>query len=183
MFIWAYRCLADWVGPNSNIPWRWSLKNFFLRKLNIKIGNGVAIDSGFECLYQGGLVVNDFSVIGKNVKIYNFSPIFIGKYCMFGGEIIISNGGHDKNTFEPFSGLIEIGNGCWIGTGAKIVGANISIGNNAIVGAGALVNKDVPAGAIVVGVPARIIGYRNLPSKVWHLGSTWFSPHTFDAVN
>lgn len=37
----------------------------------------------------------------------------------------------------------------------------VTIGNNAIVGAGAIVTKDVPANAIVAGVPAKIIKYRN----------------------
>ncbi len=54
---------------------------------------------------------------------------------------------------------ITIGNDVWIGYGAKIL-EGIEVGNGAIIAAGALVNRNVPAYAIVGGVPARIIGYR-----------------------
>lgn len=179
-----YKFMAEFATPEAHIPWRWELKNHVLRKLGLQIGQCVAIDNGFEWLARaGGLILHDYAVIGKNVRIYNFSDVIIGRFCMFAGDILIANGGHDKDSFEPFSGPIKIGNGCWIGTGAKIVGADLTIGDNAIIGAGALVNKDVPPCAIVAGVPAKIIGYRTLPDKVWHLGNTWFSPYTFKAVD
>ena len=53
---------------------------------------------------------------------------------------------------------IVIGNGAWIGTNAVILGPCI-IGDHAVVAAGAVVTKDVPAYAIVAGVPAKIIKY------------------------
>lgn len=178
-----YKFMAELATPEAHIPWRWELKNRFLRKLGVQIGQGVAIDNGFEWLAGGELILRDHAVIGKNVRIYNFSDVIIGRFCMFAGEVLIANGGHNKDSFEPFSGPIKIGDGCWIGTGAKIVGVNLNIGDNAIIGAGALVNKDVPPCAIVAGVPAKIIGYRTLPDRVWHLGNTWFSPYTFEVVN
>lgn len=52
-----------------------------------------------------------------------------------------------------------IGNDCWIGEGVKII-AGTKIGDGAIVFAGAIVTKDVPAYAIVGGVPAKIVKYR-----------------------
>ncbi len=57
------------------------------------------------------------------------------------------------------AGDIVIGNDVWIGYGA-IVLENVSIGDGAIVAAGAVVRDDVPANAIVAGVPARIVGMR-----------------------
>lgn len=148
----------------------------------IEVGQGAAVDTGFEWLTCSKLTIEDHAAIGKNVKIYNFSEIVIGKFCMFAGDIIIANGGHDKDTFVPFSGPLRIGRGCWIGAGARIVGANLTIGDHAIVGAGAVVLDDVPEGAIVAGVPAKVIGYRKVPEKVWHLGNTWFSSKTFELL-
>jgi acetyltransferase-like isoleucine patch superfamily enzyme len=177
------RVLSEWITPNAHIPWRWELKNKLMRKVGVTLGQGVAIDNGFEWLIEGGrVIVEECAVIGRNVHLYNFSDIRIGKFSMLAGEILIANGGHDKDSFVPFSGPITIGHGVWIGTGVKIVGANVSIGNNAIIGAGTLVINDVPPCAIVAGVPAKVIGYRNLPEKVWHLGNTWFSPHTFEQI-
>jgi len=179
----AYRIIAEWLTPSSHVPWRWEFKNKFIRKLGVTLGRRVVIDNGFECLMGGGqLIIEDWAAIGTNVHFYNFSDIRIGKFSMLAGEVLIANGGHDKDSFVPFSGPITIGHGVWIGTGAKIVGANVSIGNNAIIGAGALVIRDVPPCAIVAGVPAKVIGYRNLPEKVWHVGNTWFSPHTFELI-
>ena len=54
-------------------------------------------------------------------------------------------------------GCIEIMDNVFIGSGAIILG-NVRIGPNAIVAAGAMVNKDVPEGAIVGGCPAKVIG-------------------------
>ncbi|HQU08083.1 MAG TPA: acyltransferase [Candidatus Paceibacterota bacterium] len=162
--------LAELLTPEVHSPLRWLLKSRLLRFLGVKIGNNVAVDRGFEWLHSGKLTLHDHAVIGRNVKIYNFSEVSIGRFSMFASEILIANGGHDKDNFKPFSGPLAIGNGCWIGAGVRIIGA------------GSLVISDVPAGAIVAGVPAKVIGYRNLPEKVWHLGDTWFSPHTFESV-
>jgi len=73
---------------------------------------------------------------------------------------------------------LKIGKGAWIGNGARIIGG-VTIGNNAIVAAGSVVIRDVPESAIVAGVPAKVIGMRELPNKVWHLGGTYFDPLTF----
>lgn len=54
---------------------------------------------------------------------------------------------------------VIIGNNVWIGAKATIL-LGITIGDNAIIGANSLVNKDVPEGAIVGGVPAKVIRMR-----------------------
>ena len=57
-------------------------------------------------------------------------------------------------------GPIIIGNEAWIGTAAIIL-CGVTIGEGAVVAAGAVVTRDVPAGAIVAGNPARLVKYRN----------------------
>lgn len=53
-----------------------------------------------------------------------------------------------------------IGNNVRIGAGAKVIG-NVHVGNNVIIGANAVVVKDIPDNAVVVGIPAKVIKYRN----------------------
>ena len=57
------------------------------------------------------------------------------------------------------AGNVNIGEGSWIGAGA-VIKQGIQIGNNVIVGAGAVVIRDVPDNAVVAGVPAKIIKYK-----------------------
>lgn len=146
----------------------------------IDIGKNVAIGQGFSCLagQEEFIRIDDYAAIGTGARVWNFNEISIGKFCMFAADVTLVNGGHDKNSLEPYSGSLVIGNGCWIGNGARIVGPLV-IGDNAIVGAGSLVIRDVPPGSIVAGVPAKVIGKRELQEKVWHLGGEYFSPFTF----
>ncbi|RAW09975.1 antibiotic acetyltransferase [Paenibacillus taichungensis] len=60
---------------------------------------------------------------------------------------------------------IEIGNDVWIGAGVLIL-PSVKIGNGVIVGGGAVVTKDIPDYAVVVGVPAKIIKYRFSESEI-----------------
>ncbi len=82
-------------------------------------------------------------------------------YCMFlTGRHEFENGQlkQPRARQVPDSGYdIHIGKGCWIASGAIILGG-VTIGDNCLVAAGAVVSKDVPPGAIVGGVPAKIIG-------------------------
>lgn len=74
----------------------------------------------------------------------------------------------DDNKYEGRSGPITIGDNVFIGANSTIL-YDVHIGNNVIVGAGSLVNKNIPDGVIVAGVPARIIGnfkdYKNKLKK------------------
>jgi acetyltransferase-like isoleucine patch superfamily enzyme len=148
------------------------------------IGRKVAIGREFDYLdgLESLIHVADHVAIGHSARFWNFNHIYIGRFCMFAAGVTLTNGGHDVRNLEPFSGELVIGNGCWIGNGAQIIGP-LTIGDNAIVAAGAVVVDDVPAGAIVAGVPARIIRQRELADRQWHLGGEYFSPVTFELLD
>lgn len=64
-------------------------------------------------------------------------------------------------------GYPTIGNRCFIGAGAKIIG-NIIIGDDVVIGANAVVTKDIPSGSVVGGVPAKIISNNGSEmTKLW----------------
>lgn len=81
-----------------------------------------------------------------------------------GDDIIMSNKvqliAHDFSTMHNTGyvrfGKIKIGNRVFIGANSTIL-MNVSIGDDAIIGAGSVVNKDIPAGMVAAGVPARVI--------------------------
>lgn len=170
---------ANLLTPRRNSRRGWDRKNYVLRRAGISIGKNVAIDRGFDYLPNNAtnIQIADHAVIGINAKFWNYDEITIGKFCMFAADVTLVNGGHQTSDLSPFSGPLIVGNGCFLGNGARLIGP-INVGDNAIVGAGSLVLKDVPPGAVVAGSPARIIRFRELESRQWHLGNTYFCPHS-----
>jgi len=108
-------------------------------KYGIQISHRTRIGKGFLISHFGSIVVNGAVIIGSNCNISH--DVTLG----------VANRGTKK-------GNPTIGDGVYIGPGAKIFG-NIKIGNNVAIGANCVVTKDVPDNAVVVGIPAKIISY------------------------
>jgi len=118
---------------------------------NCNIGQNVFIDDG--------AVIGDDVKIQNNVSVYNGVSVaggaFLGPSCVF-TNVKNPRSRHPKNK-EEFS-KISVGEGATVGANATIVCGN-DIGRHAFVGAGAVVTKDVPDYAVVVGNPARHAGW------------------------
>lgn len=162
---------------------KWEKRNMVFRSMGLKIGKNIRIGPYFQTIngLESNISIGDYTDIGYFNKFYSFNKIIIGKFNMFAANIEITNGGHNVNTFEPYSTPTVIGNGCWIGHGVRII-KGVTIGNNVIIGGGSVVVDNIPDNAIVVGVPAKVIKYRELPDKVWHLGNDYFCPKTFELI-
>jgi serine O-acetyltransferase len=94
--------------------------------------------------------------VGRRLRIDHFGGIVVSGDAVLGDDVILRHGVTIglKNTNER--GAPVIGNRVDIGAGAKILGP-IRIGDGAVIGANAVVVHDVPAGAVAVGIPARIL--------------------------
>lgn len=94
--------------------------------------------------------------VGSRLKFEHFGGIIVSGDAVIGDDVIIRNGVTIglKRTNEP--GAPVIGNRVDIGAGAKLLG-RIRVGDGAVIGANAVVLRDVPAGALAVGIPARIV--------------------------
>jgi acetyltransferase-like isoleucine patch superfamily enzyme len=111
----------------------------------------------------GSLSIGEGTWIGHEVIIVGGdAPISIGANCDFAPRVSIVTGSHRINSHGPrvagdgYSLPISIGNGCWIGAGAIILGGT-TIGERSIVAAGAVVKGNFPGGSLIGGVPARVI--------------------------
>jgi chloramphenicol O-acetyltransferase type B len=118
--------------------------------------------------------------------------VIIGKFCSIADDVLIVGDNHSYRKISNFpltwwsenvKGIslkeptlsknrkespIVIGNDLWIGAGAIIL-PEVKIDDGAIIGAGAVVSHDVPAYAVVAGVPARILRYQFNPHQIAQL--------------
>jgi acetyltransferase-like isoleucine patch superfamily enzyme len=132
----------------------------------VRIGDGSVVDRG-TTIKSGPAAV----VVGSRTYLgpYGFllagaSPLTIGNGCAFGPFVSIIAENHDVVTgplieMHTTSKGITIGDNVWIGTRAVVLDG-VTIGDDVVVAAGAVVTKDLPAGSIVGGVPARDLKVR-----------------------
>lgn len=99
----------------------------------VVIGRGAQFGPGLVILHSHGIVINTTVVAGKGLVLEHGVTI-----------------GAEKNLCP------KLGDNVFIGAGAKIIGA-VTIGSDVKIGANAVVTKDVPDGATVVGIPAKVI--------------------------
>jgi serine O-acetyltransferase len=104
-----------------------------------------------------GVTIGVAAKIGRRLIIEHSGAIVVHGGAQIGDDCIIRQGVTigNRHLNDPLAAPI-IGNRVNIGAGAKILGA-VRIGDDAEIGANAVVIKDVPAGAVAVGVPARIL--------------------------
>lgn len=119
---------------------------------------------GRNCNIGQNVVVSPQVVLGDNVKVQNNVSVYTGVTC--GDDVFLGPSCVFTNVVNPRSAVsrkdqylkTHVGRGASIGANATIVCGH-TIGEYAMIGAGAVVTKDIPPYALVVGNPSRLIGW------------------------
>lgn len=120
-----------------------------------------------KCVSDDAAVsLGEYTFIGVGTEFDVLQRVTIGSHALIAPGCFIVDHGHGLDPSrriveQPCQALpVTIGNDVWLGA-KVIVLPGVTIGDGAVVGAGAVVTRDIPAGSIVAGVPAKSIGSRN----------------------
>lgn len=121
-----------------------------------RIGKGVSM--GQNVFVGNKVVIGDYCKIQNNVSVYDNVILEDGVFC--GPSMVFTNVSNPRSLIERKDQYQDtlIKTGATLGANCTIV-CGVTVGKFAFVGAGAVVNKDVPAYALMVGVPAKHIGW------------------------
>jgi acetyltransferase-like isoleucine patch superfamily enzyme len=125
-------------------------------------GSTVNCDITTSFKYPENIVCGDEVLIGPYASIGALAAVVLEDHVRISRGAVIETATLVTAEELPYShrgAPIHLARGAWIGTNAVVLGG-VRIGEQAVVAAGAVVTKDVPANAIVAGVPARVIAWR-----------------------
>jgi acetyltransferase-like isoleucine patch superfamily enzyme len=177
--LWRYL----WRRLLTSAGWRWRTAGlvFFGRRLELAIARRGAVRFGrfvwigdgtkIRC-HEGVVEIGEKTVIGQECTISAYQRVRIGEQCVIADRAMFIDFDHGVVEVERpirLQGIykrdVEVGSNVWIGYGACVL-RGVRVGDNAIVGTNAVVTKDVPANAVVGGIPARIIRMREAPREL-----------------
>jgi acetyltransferase-like isoleucine patch superfamily enzyme len=146
-------CLLDAKGSSN-------------RGIRIEDGVFVGRNTIVSCK-DGDIEIGQDANIGFNCEVFSASRVRIGRSVLMAAYSYVIGGDHDFSdpslpvlAQSRSSAGVEIGDGVWMGAGAKVLDG-VRIGADAVIGAGAVVRHEVPARAIAVGIPARVVACRD----------------------
>ncbi len=147
------------------------IRKIFYFLAGIKLGRGATLHMGARFYMPKNISIGEGTIIGDHAFIDGRAKVKIGKHSDIASQIMIYNSEHDLSnpTFVATEEPVTIGDYCFIGP-RVIIMPGVTVGDGAVIAGGAVVTKDVPAGVIVGGVPAKIIGDRPLKQYHYKLG-------------
>lgn len=118
----------------------------------IKIGNNCIISEHVDIDFTGGLIIEDYVGISEGAKVFSHNHV-----------IDFTGNDSSKGCIKT---PLTIRDHVWIGARAMIMPGVVEIGRGAIISANTCINKKVPPYAIVMGNPAKIVGFRLTPNEI-----------------
>ena len=122
--------------------------------------------------HEGQISIGAKTVMGQECTISAYKHVSIGRECVVADRVMLIDFDHGMVEVDRpvrLQGIykrdVRVGNNVWIGYGTCIL-RGVTVGDNAVIGTSAVVTKDVPANAVVAGVPARIIRMRDEPKTL-----------------
>lgn len=150
------KCLIE-GGVRIERPWLVALGQRCVLQRDVWLNIG-----GSEARFELG----DYGFVGRGVEIEVSTSVVIGSGALIAPGVFMTDHNHSTSAGAPMfeqpciASPIRIGDDVWIGANAVIL-PGVSIGDGAVIAAGAVVSKDVPPRAIVGGVPARVLRFRD----------------------
>jgi len=143
------------------------------RRGMVEFGRFVWIGDGTKIRCHEGVVeIGAKTVMGQECTISAYQRVRIGEQCVIADRAMFIDFDHGIVEVDRpirLQGIykrdVEVGNNVWIGYGACVL-RGVSVGDNSVIGTNSVVTKDVPANAVVGGIPARIIRMREAPSEM-----------------
>lgn len=139
-----------------------ALRDTLLRELLGEVGEGVVVRPPLWVDYGSHVTIGAGTFVNYDCVLLDVAAIRIGAACQLATRVQLLTATHPLDP-EPrrlgweSAAPITVADNVWLGGGA-IVCPGVTIGDNTVVGAGAVVTRDLPAGVVAVGVPARVRG-------------------------
>jgi acetyltransferase-like isoleucine patch superfamily enzyme len=143
------------------------------RPATLELGRWSWIGHGCKIrVHEGNVSIGAKTVLGQECTISAYQHVSIGRECVIADRVMLIDFDHGVVEVERpirLQGIykrdVRVGNNVWIGYGACIL-RGVTVGDNAVIGTNAVVTRDVPANAVVGGVPARVIRMRETPRRM-----------------
>jgi acetyltransferase-like isoleucine patch superfamily enzyme len=140
------------------------------RDATLRIGRWAWIGHGCKIrVHEGEVAIGAKTVMGQECTISAYQHVSIGRECILADRVMLIDFDHGVTEVERpirLQGIykrdVRVGHNVWIGYGACVL-RGVSVGENSVVGTNSVLPKDVPANAVVGGVPARVIRMREAP--------------------